>query len=475
MKVLKNYLYNAGYQILALIVPLVTSPYISRVLHPAGVGYNAYTNSIIQYFVLMADLGIAMYGQREIAYVREDPKKMSQTFWEIQIMKFITTTFSYFFFVIFLNVYDRYTVFLWIQSINVIGAALDVSWLYQGVEDFKRTVLRNTMVRLLTLALIFILIKKPSDVGLYIFINAFSNVLGNLTLWPHLRKMLVPVKVKSLRIWHHLLPTIGLFIPQIATSVYLQLNKTMLGVMMGTKYSGFYQNSDNLVKMVLSLATSLGTVMLPHMSAAFVKGDKEKMHQMLYRSFDILSILAFAMTFGIAAISTNLAPFFYGKGFWPVGPAMMIESLVIILIAWSNTIGRQYLVPTNQVRQFTISIVLGAVFNFVANFVFIDLWGLNGAMWATVASEAVVTGYQMWAVRKQVHFTEMFRNMFKYLIAGVVMFIPVYVMNIRLHTNVVTLVLEVILGMAIYIVMILVLKPTSLNLILKTLRKDRDI
>lgn len=89
MKVLKNYLYNAGYQILALIVPLITAPYISRVLHPAGVGYNAYTNSIIQYFVLMADLGIAMYGQREIAYVREDPKKMSQTFWEIQCLKFL--------------------------------------------------------------------------------------------------------------------------------------------------------------------------------------------------------------------------------------------------------------------------------------------------------------------------------------------------------------------------------------------------
>ena len=115
MKVLKNYLYNAGYQILALIVPLITAPYISRVLHPAGVGYNAYTNSIIQYFVLMADLGIAMYGQREIAYVREDPEKMSRTFWEIQFLKFFTTTIAYFAFVIFLHVYDRYTVFLWIQ------------------------------------------------------------------------------------------------------------------------------------------------------------------------------------------------------------------------------------------------------------------------------------------------------------------------------------------------------------------------
>ena len=471
MKVLKNYLYNAGYQILALIVPLITAPYISRVLHPAGVGYNAYTNSIIQYFVLMADLGIAMYGQREIAYVREDPEKMSRTFWEIQFLKFFTTTIAYFAFVIFLHVYDRYTVFLWIQSLNIIGAALDVSWLYQGVEDFKRTVLRNTMVRLLSLALIFILIKKPSDVSLYIFIIAFSNLFGNLTLWPHLRKMLVPVKIKSIHVWHHLWPTIGLFIPQIATSVYLQLNKTMLGVMMGTKYSGFYQNSDTLVKMVLSLATALGTVMLPHMSAAFVKGDKEKMHQLLYKSFDMLSILAFAMTFGIAAISTNLAPFFYGKSFWPVGPAMMIESLVIILIAWSNTIGQQYLVPTNQVKKFGTSVVLGACFNFVTNFAFIDLWGLKCAMWATVASETVVTGYQMGSVRKEIRFAEMFKNTFKYLVAGVVMFIPVYLMNIKLHTSVITLGLEVVIGIIIYIAMILLLKPTSLQTVFQMIKR----
>lgn len=471
MKVLKNYLYNAGYQLLALIVPLITAPYISRVLHPAGVGYNAYTNSIIQYFVLLADLGIAMYGQREIAYVRDDRQKMSQTFWEIQCLKFVTTTFAYFAFVIFLHVYDRYTVFLWIQSLNVIGAALDVSWLYQGVEDFKRTVLRNTLVRLLSLALIFILIKNSHDVGLYIFIVGFSNVFGNLTLWPHLRYMLSPVKFNKLHIWHHLLPTVSLFIPQTAISIYLQLNKTMLGVMMGTKFSGFYQNADTLVKMILSLATSLGTVMLPHMSAAFMKGDKEKMHQMLYRSFDILSILAFAMTFGIAAVATKLAPFFFGKGFAPVGPATMIESIVIILIAWSNTIGQQYLVPTNQIKYYTISVVLGACFNFVANFVFINAWGLKGAMWSTVASELVVTLYQMWAVRKQVQLAKMFTNTFKYLIAGIVMFVPVYLMNIKLHTSILTLGLEVLVGVIIYVVMILILKPTSLDFLLSTLKR----
>lgn len=471
MKVLKNYLYNAGYQILALIVPLITAPYISRVLHPAGVGYNAYTNSIIQYFVLVATLGISIYGNREIAYVRDDPKKMSQTFWEIQILKIITTTVAYLAFVIFLHVYDRYTVFLWIQSLNIISVALDVSWLYMGLEDFKRTVIKNTFVRLFSVVLIFTLVKKPSDVGLYIFIIAFSNIVGNLTLWPHLRKILVPVKLKSLHFGKHFLPTIGLFLPQIATSIYLQLNKTMLGVMMGTKFSGFYQNSDNLVKMVLSLATSLGTVMIPHVSAAFSKGNKKNVFNLLYKSFDMLSVLAFAMMFGVAAIGKNLGPFFYGKGFAPVGTAMMIESIVIVLIAWSNTIGDQYLVPTNQIKPYTTSVILGAVVNLFANFLFIDWWGLPGAMWATVLSEFVVTGFQIWCVRKELELSRLFQNTFKYIIAGVTMFVPVFLMNIKLPTNILTLGLEVIVGVAIYVVMLFVLKPTSLQFILDALKK----
>ena len=473
MKVLKNYLYNAGYQILALVVPLITAPYISRVLHPAGVGYNAYTNSIIQYFVLMADLGIAMYGQREIAYVREDPKKMSQTFWEIQCLKFFTTTFAYFAFVIFLHVYDRYTVFLWIQSLNIIGAALDVSWLYQGIEDFKRTVLRNTMVRLLSLALIFILIKKPSDVSLYIFIIAFSNLFGNLTLWPHLRKLLVSIKGIKLHVFKHLKFVIVMFIPQIAISIYLQLNKTMLGSMMGAKYSGFYQNSDNLVKMVLSLGTSLGTVMLPHMAAAFSKGDENGMKRMLYRSFDMISLLAVAMAFGVAAVGYKLAPFFYGQGFGPVGPAMMIESIVIVMISWSNTIGQQYLVPTNRMKDYTISVVLGSVINLIVNFLFIRLWGLDGAMWATVLSETIVTGYQLVCTRKVFKWRQLFKNVPKYIIAGIAMFIPVFIMNVRLHPSVVTLSLEVLIGAVIYGGMIVLLRPTSLDFIFRSIKKRK--
>lgn len=463
MKVLRNYLYNAGYQVLAIIVPLLTSPYISRVLGASGVGDNAYTNSIIQYFVLIAGLGVAYYGNREIAYVHDDKQKLTETFWEIQILKTLTTLGAYVVFVIFLQLYSDYTTYLWIQSINVIAVAFDISWLFMGIEDFKRTVIRNTIVKLGSMACIFLFIRDANDVGLYILIVAGSTLLGNLILWPYLRGLLVRVKFRELHPLRHFSPTVSLFIPQIATSVYLQLNKTMLGAMVGSEYSGFYFNADQIVKMVLTLATSLGTVMLPHMAAAFAKGDNKKVNELIYNSFDFISLLSVAMMFGLAAVSLKLGPFFYGAGFGPVGKAMMIESVVILLIAWSNTIGTQYLLPTNKVKAFTTSVVLGAVFNMFANLPFIHYWGLNGAMYATVLSELLVTGYQLWYVRNLISLKKCFKNIPKYLTAGVVMFIPVYLLSSNLKTSIVTLTLEVIVGIIVYIVMIYILRPTSLK------------
>lgn len=463
MKVLRNYLYNAGYQVLAIIVPLITSPYISRVLHTSGVGDNAYTNSIIQYFVMFAALGVGYYGNREIAYVREDRQKMSETFWEIQILKTLTTLVAYLAFVIFLQIYTEYTWYLWIQSINVLAVAFDISWLFMGIEDFKRTVIRNTIVKLASMVMIFILVRDANDVALYIFIIGASTFFGNLILWPYLKKILVPVKFKELHPLKHFNPTVSLFIPQVATSVYLQLNKTMLGAMVGAEYAGFYFNADQIVKMVLTLATSLGTVMLPHMASAFAKGKHKEVNKMLYTSFDFISLLSVAMTFGLAAVSLHLGPYFYGHGFGPVGKAMLIEAVVILFIAWSNTVGAQYLLPTNKVKAFTTSVVLGAVVNMIANLPFIYLWGLEGAMYATVISEFVVTAYQIWYIRDLVDLKQMFINIPKYLIAGIVMFVPVFMLDNYLKTSILTLAIEVIIGILIYIVMIIVLRPTSLN------------
>ena len=331
MKVIRNYLYNVGYQVLAIIVPLITSAYVSRVLRPEGVGANAFTNSIIQYFILFASMGIGYYGNRQIAYVRDNRIKMAKTFWEIQIVKTIMTLVSIIAFEIFLIFYTRQFDYMVAQSLNLVAVAFDISWFYEGVENFKVTVLKNSLVKIVSMIAIFLFIKGPYDVTLYIVVLALSTLLGNLTLWPDIYRDLPKVKIKSLNPWIHFLPMVELFIPQIATQVYVQLNRTMLGIMVNETASGYYQYSDSLVKLILALVTATGTVMLPHVANAVSHGDMKKVNQMLYKSFDFVSAMAVPMMFGLAAISLTLAPKYYGPGYGPVGPAMMIESIVIFM------------------------------------------------------------------------------------------------------------------------------------------------
>ena len=463
MKVIKNYLYNVGYQVLAIIVPLITSAYVSRVLRPEGVGANSFTNSIIQYFILFANMGIGYYGNRQIAYVRENKDQMSKTFWEIQIVKTIMTLYAFVAFEIFMIFYTRQSEYMWAQSLNLIAIAFDISWSYEGIEDFKVTVLKNSLVKVLSMIAIFVFIKGPKDVTLYIIVLALSTLIGNLTLWPNIRRDLNKVSFNFLNPWQHFLPMAELFIPQIATQVYVQLNKTMLGVMDSETASGYYQYSDNLVKLILALVTATGTVMLPHVANAVSHGDMHKVNKMLYKSFNFVSAVSYPMMFGLAAISLTLAPKYYGSGYGPVGPAMMIESIVILIIAWSNVLGVQYLLPIHKQKQFTWSVTLGAVVNLILNVPLIRIWGLNGAMWSSVLSEISVTLYQMWAVRHLLNFKELFADSRKYFIAGLVMFVPVFWMNAHLKNSWLMMGIEVIVGVIVYIVIVALLKASIIK------------
>lgn len=458
MKVIKNYLYNVGYQVLAIIVPLITSAYVSRVLRPEGVGANSFTNSIIQYFILCASMGIGYYGNRQIAYVRSDRKKMSQTFWEIQIVKTIMTLMSYIAFEVFMIFYTKQPEYMWAQSINLIAVAFDISWFYEGIENFKVTVLKNSFVKVISMIAIFLLIKNSNDVTLYIVILAVSTLLGNLTLWPDVRRYLLKINITVLDPWQHFLPMLEMFIPQIATQIYVQLNKTMLGSMVNETASGYYQYSDSLVKLILAVVTATGTVMLPHIANAVSKGNMAKVNQMLYKSFDFVSGISFPMMFGLASISLTLATNYYGSGYEPVGPAMMIESIVILMIAWSNTLGVQYLVPINKVKDFTFSVTFGAVVNLILNIPLIRMWGLDGAIWSTVISEIAVTVYQLWVVRHLLNFKYLFHGTWKYFISGLIMFMIVFWMNRNLSYTWLMIGVEIIVGTIVYTVLVILLK-----------------
>lgn len=467
MKIVKNYLYNVGYNILILLTPLLTVPYISRVLGPTGVGINATTNSVITYFLLAGTVGITIYGNREIAFIREDFEKRSQVFWEIELLQITTIGLAYLAFCIFLFFQNQLKMYFFYQSFLIIAGAFDISWFFMGLEDFKKTVLRNILVKIISLFAIFVLVKTKNDVGIYILILSLSQLLGNVTLWPYLNRIVRVPKIATLHIFKHLKPSLSLFIPQVAITIYLAVNKTMLWQLDNVTASGYYDYSDKLIKLVLAIVTSIGTVMLPHIANLYARKKMKQVKEYLYISFDFVLFIAIPMCFGIAALATSLAPWFFGSEFTMVNKLLMIEAPVIILIGLSNVIGQQYLLPTKQTRTYTVSVVLGAVTNIVINIPLILKYGVYGAMIATLLSELTVTSYQLIKVRTALKLSKLFANVGKYMFAAVIMFMPVYVLNICMKISAISLFFQILIGLLIYIGMICILQPSILQRIKK--------
>jgi O-antigen/teichoic acid export membrane protein len=458
MQVVKNYLYNASYQVFVLLIPLITTPYLARVLGPTGVGINAYTNSIIQYFILFGSIGVNLYGNRQIAFVRDNKDKMTKTFYEIFLMRIMTIVLAYAAFLIFLMTTGSYHVYYLAQSVSIIAAAFDISWFFMGVENFGVTVLRNFVVKIVTLISIFTFVKSLDDLNIYIMILSLSLLIGNMTLFPNLKRYIGKAKFKNLRIWQHLKPSMVLFVPQIATQIYLVVNKTMLGSMTSVQSAGYFDQSDKMIKMILAVVTATGTVMLPHVANAFMKGEVEKTKQFLYNSFSFVTALSVPMMFGIAAVARKFVPLFFTDKFLAVTPLMMIESVVILLIAWSNALGTQYLLPTNQNGAFTRSVVFGAVVNIIVNIPFIMFWGALGATMSTVLSELAVTGYQLYVLRHQISYRSLFKDTEKYLLAGIIMFLVIFVLDSKSVNNWTTLIIEVFIGIVIYASLLIITK-----------------
>ncbi|MRN07364.1 hypothetical protein EAI26_08195 [Lactobacillus sp. 0.1XD8-4] len=209
MKIIKNYLYNAGYQILLMIAPILTTPYVSRVLGPHNNGINTYTNGWVTFFYLLGQLGISIYGNREIAYKRENKYERSKVFWEIAILQLITsaTSLLIYLFVVFLFS-TTFKLYFILQALWIIAYGIDISWYFMGLEDFKKTVTRNTIIKIISIFLIFLLVKDKNDLSKYIFLIGFSQLLGSISLWPYLKNSIEWVRLKNINPFQHLTCTL---------------------------------------------------------------------------------------------------------------------------------------------------------------------------------------------------------------------------------------------------------------------------
>lgn len=467
----KNYIYNLMYQILILVLPLITTPYISRVLGAESIGIYSYTYSILSYFLLFGALGVALYGQREIAYAGEDKVKRKKVFWEVQICRFLAAFIASVIYFIFFMREGNYSVFYRIWFLELIAIGLDISWFFQGIEDFKKTVTRNVIVRLASVTLIFALVKSPNDLIKYITIYAIADLVGNLSLWLYLPKYFKGIKIKNINAFTHLPAIIILFIPQIASQIYNLLDKTMIGNMVLDKSEvGYYEQAQKVIRVLVTIVTSLGIVMIPRMASTFASGDKEKLIDYMKKSFKFVFFLAFPIMFGIISISKSFVPVFFGEGYEKVVVLMNIMAPNILLNGIASVIGTQYLLPTKKQKQYTIAILSGLVANFILNYILIKTHYSVGASIATIISELILVIVELYAIRKDINIKEVFKSSLNYLLSGTVMLIVCILIQIVFGTSTVIMITQIIAGILIYVLMLVALKDEYLMMFIEKIK-----
>lgn len=459
--VTKNFIYNLSYQILILILPFITTPYISRVLGAENIGIYGYTLSISAYFILFGTVGIALYGQREIAYNQNNKKEYTKSFYEIVIFRFITMLISILIFYNTFCVDNQYATYYRILILELVANCFDISWFFMGKEDFKKTVLRNLLVKIISVICIFVFVKNTDDLKAYFLIYVLSILIGNISLWLYLPKYLIKINMRSLNIFKHLKPTISLFIPQIAIQIYTIVDRTMIGSIINEKSEvGYYEQAQKIIKMLLAVITSLGTVMMSRIASTYVVGDKKRVNDYIYKSFNLVFVLAFPLIFGIILISSKFVPLFFGAGYDKVITLMQVISPIILFIGISNVIGTQYLLPTNRQKEFTTSVIIGAGVNIVINLTLIWKFGALGASIGTVIAEMMVCLMQLVFVRKEFKIKKIFMMGIKYFCVSVIMYIICYFVGIKIYSDILSLIIQSVVGVVIYFIGLIIIKDS---------------
>ena len=354
----KNYLYNLMYQLLIIISPIITTPYLARVLGPKGTGIYSYTISVVTYFILFGSLGTSLYGQREIAYNQSNKAERDKIFWELVLFRLVTMGIVciIYFFTFTLN--GEYMQYYQILLLELIANFLDINWFFLGLENFQKIVTKNFILKILSIILIFLFIKDSNDVNKYLFIYALTTFLSNFVLWFGLKKNVSKIDWKNIHIFKHLKYILILFIPQIAVHIYTILDKVMLGVIFNDMEEvGYYEQSQKIIRLLLTLITSLGAVMLPRIANLFAENKEDEIKKYMDNSLKFVFILAFPLIFGIISVADSFVPLFFGKGYDKVIIIMQILSPIVLFVGLSNVIGNQYLLTTKNQGKYTFSLL----------------------------------------------------------------------------------------------------------------------
>ena len=445
-----NIAYQTFYRLLSIIMPLITSPYIARVLGAEGIGIYSYSYSVVTYFLLIAKLGIENYGNRTIASVRDDQQKLNQTFSDIYSLHFIITLLVIIGYFIFCQFRSENRNIYYIQGIYLVAQLFDINWFYFGIEKFRITVTRNSLFKIGTVVCVFLFVKSPQDTWKYVLILAAGSAISESLVWIFIRKYITFRKPNVTQYKQILKPLLLLFIPTIAVSLYKVMDKIMLGNMSIINEVGYYEQAEKIIGIPVGIITALGTVMLPRISNLVAKNRDNKIKKYIKKSINFMMFLAFPMCLGLIAISNNFIPIFLGKSFIKSSILVNYLSITILFLSFANVIRTEYLIPKEKDKIYIVSVMLGAISNLIINYLLIPKYASVGAAIGTIFAEFFVMIYQVICVRKELPIKEYLKDITSYLYKSLIMFSIISLINYTDINVILKILLQVINGVVIY-------------------------
>ena len=398
-----NYVFNLANKLTSLVIPLIVTPYITRVFSSDRLGIYTYTNTVASYFVTFTLMGISMYGSKQISLKRHDDIASNDeyaTLLTVQLLNTALAMLAYFLYVTFF-VSSNQDIY-WIQMLYVISAGFDMTWFLSGLERFREIAMRNVIVNLLSAVLIFIFVHTEVDLGIYTLIKVGTIFVSQLIIFVpvFLKQQFYLVNVKQIKLAYQGL--FLLFIPVLADTLFQTMDKVMLGIYASYAAVGLYYSSRMITDIPQTVITSLNIILFPRITHLLSRGKRAEAEKLFYQSFILIIALSLATAFGVSAIARDFVGIFFGASYGAVADYVPSLSLYICLAAWSGTIRYQYLIPHSLERVYVVAIILGSGINLVLNSLLIPSLGVYGSILATIVSELVICVYQTYPIRKEI-------------------------------------------------------------------------
>lgn len=389
----KNAFYNVLLNIASVIFPLITAPYVSRVLEPDGVGLFNFANTYAGYFALVAMLGIPTYGVREVSKARDNKDALTRLISQLMSIAAITTLVVSIIYILTIaligQLTENYIIFL-LAGFAIYLAPFKINWYYQGIEDFGFITKVSLIVKTLSVICLFIFVRDKDDLVIYVILSVLGSVLADVWNFTKMWKSGIRPRLTIEGLKPHINPLLVLFASSIAISIYTVLDTLMLGFIKDYEEVGYYANAMHISKVILYAVTSLSIVAVPRVSYYMKNKDYENINMLMNKSFSVVSFLAFPVAIGMACISPTFVPLFFGVKFMGSIVPLMILSMLIIAIGLNNLTGVQMLIGMGLDKLFLYSVLVGTIFNFVLNCVLIPLMGATGASIASVIAESLI-------------------------------------------------------------------------------------